>query len=198
MTEDELKKLWQSSPQQEQVKFEKSRFMIEVQSNVDSFHKGMKRLYLRETMGVIVIIPIFLMYIFIFPQILTKIASGLIILWALYILFVIAKTKKKIPEQYADNYLEYLHKTRAYLELQKKLRDNVLLWYALPLISFSFLFMVGLSEGKPDQASFLIKVGGICLVVGAIIYILNKISTKRFVQPKLTKVNELIKALEEE
>jgi len=197
MTEDELKKLWQSSPQQEQVKFEQSRFMIEVQSNVDSFHKGMKWLYLREAMGVIIIIPIFLIYAFIFPQILTKIASGLIILWALYILWVIYKTKKKIPEQYAENYLEYLYKTRAYLELQKKLRDNVLLWYALPLISFSFLFMVGLSEGKPDRTTFLIKVGVICLIVGAIIYILNKISTKRFVQPKLTKVNELIKTLEE-
>ncbi|EAY26793.1 hypothetical protein [Microscilla marina] len=197
MIEDELKKIWQSSPQQEQVKFEKSRFMMEVQSNVDRFHKGLKWLYLREALGVIMVIPIFAVYAFIFPQILAKIASVLIILWAIYILLVIDKTKKKRPTEYTDNYLDYLHKTKAYLELHKKLRDKVLYWYVAPFISFTFLFMVGLSEGKPNRASLLVKVGVVCVIIAVIIHFLNKVSVKRFVAPKLKKVNELIKSLEE-
>lgn len=197
MIDEELKRLWQSSPQQEQVKFEKSRFMVEVQSGVDRFHKDMKRLYIREAMSAFMVIPIFALYAFIFPQILTKIASGLIILWGIYVLFVIRKTKQKKPAQYADNYLGYLRQTKIYLELQKKLRDTVWLWYVLPLVSFSFLFMVGLFKDKSDGAkSILISAIG-CVVVGLVIHVLNKISAKRFVKPKLDKVNELIQTLEE-
>ncbi len=195
--EEELKKLWQSSPEQEQVKFEKSRFMMDVQANVDRFHKSMKQLYLRESMGVIIIIPIFLIYAFIFPQPLTKVASGLIILWGIYILLVIRKTKQQKPEQYSLSYLEYLQQTRAYLELQKKLRKNVLLWYALPLLSFSFLFLVGLLKDKPDGTNAIITSGIICVAIGIIIHFLNRISAKKFVEPKLKKVNDLIKTLEE-
>lgn len=57
--------------------------------------------------------------------------------------------------------------------------------------------MLDLLEGKPDKEKFLITIGTIYLDVGAIIYILNKNSLKRIVQPTLTKVNELIKSLEE-
>ena len=195
--DDELKKIWQTSPLQEQVKFEESRFMTEVQSNVDRFHKGMKWLYLRESISVILMIPIFAIYAFVFPHMLTKIASVLIMLWAVYIWFVIVKVKKQKPTQYSDNYLEYLQKTKAYLELQKKLRDKVLYWYALPLLSFSFLFMIGLSADNPNQTNYLLIAGVVCIIVAITIYALNKISAKRFVQPKLTKINELIKALEE-
>lgn len=197
MIDDELKKIWQTSPLQEQVKLEESSFMTEVQSNVDRFHKNMKWLYLRESISVILMIPIFAIYAFVFPHMLTKIASVLIMLWAVYIWVVIVRVKKKKPAQYSDNYLEYMHRTKAYLELQKKLRDKVLYWYALPLLSFSFLFMIGLSADKPNQTNYLIIAGVVCVAIGIIIYALNKISVKRFVQPKLTKVNELIKTLEE-
>lgn len=197
MLEEELIKIWQSSPNQEQVKFEKSRLMLDVQSNVDRFHKGMKWLYLREGISAIIMIPIFIVYAFVFPHIVTKIASILLALWAIYILLVIRNTQKKKPEEYALNYLEYLHQTKTYLELQKKLRDNVFTWYALPLIVLSSLFILGLYIGKPKLVEKMIIVVAICLIFGGIIHLLNRISNKKFVEPKLNKVNDLIKNLEE-
>ncbi len=197
MIEKELIKIWQSSPNQEQVKFEKSRLMIDVQANVDQFHKSMKWLYLREAIGAIVVIPIFAVYAFIFPQILTKIASVLIILWGIYILRVIQKTQKQIPLEYTTSYLEYLHQTKSYLELQKKLRDNIIYWYVSPLFSFVFLFMLGFVIDEPNIITYIMQIGTFCFVCGGIIYLLNRISSKKFVEPKLKKVNELILTLEE-
>ena len=50
MIEDELVKIWQSSPNQERVKFEKSRLMIDVQSSLDRLHRFVKYRDLMDTM----------------------------------------------------------------------------------------------------------------------------------------------------
>jgi len=40
--EEELIKIWQSSPNQERIKFERSRLMMDVQSSMDDFNKKIK------------------------------------------------------------------------------------------------------------------------------------------------------------
>ncbi len=197
MTEKELIKIWKSSPQQEQVKFEKSRLMIDVQSNLNRFHKATKRLYLRETISAGLVIPIFTIYAFISPYTLTSIAFILIALWAVYLLFVIKKTKKQQPTEYGVNYLEYLYQTKAYLEEQIRLRKSILTWYILPYTTLIFLAMLGMVIDEPNLMEYIIKMGVSCSVIGTIIYLLNKRSAKKFIKPKLNKVNDLIKTLEE-
>lgn len=197
MIEKELIKIWQSSPSQEQVKFERSKLMIDVQSRVDQLHKGMKWLYLREGMGAAVSIPLFLVYAFIFPYTITKIACILIAVWAVIILFVIKRTKEKSPEQYTENYLEYLRKTKAYLDLQKRLREKIFSWYILPLFSLIYMFLLGFILGEPEKMQTFIMVGVIFLIAAIAIYFLNKRSAKKFIQPKLDKVNQLLSSLQE-
>jgi hypothetical protein len=57
--EDELVKIWQSSPNQERVKFEKSRLMIDAQSSIDRLHKEIRFRDIKEQIAVIIVIPAF-------------------------------------------------------------------------------------------------------------------------------------------
>lgn len=193
--EEELIKIWKSSPEREQVKFEKSRLLIDVKSGLDRFHSSMKWLYLRESLAAIITIPMFAYFALQASNLISQIGAGLIVLWASYILLVVRKTKKKIPDEYALSYLEFLHETKAYLETQMKLRLNIFYWYVLPFLSFCYLFMLGFILESSDGPTFMIGGGIYCLVIGAAIYFLNRRSARKVVGPKLEKVNELIEKM---
>ena len=194
--EKELINLWKSSPDQEKVKFELSRLMLDVQANAEKLHRDMKWLYLREGLGAIIAIPMFSYYAYVAPYVLTKIAFGLIAMWAAYILYVIKKSKEKIPDQFSVNYLNYLQKTEEYLEDQMRLRENIIYWYVLPFISFIYLGLLGTYLAKPEGRGFLLIVAIICFWGSLGVYFLNKRSAKKYVKPKLEKVRNLIAALE--
>ncbi len=102
MIEEELIKIWQSSPNQERVKFEKSRLMIDVQSSMDHFHRKIKYRDLREQIAVAIIIPVFAYYAYSIPHLLSKVASVLIIGYALFVAIRIKKAKKHKPGAIAE------------------------------------------------------------------------------------------------
>lgn len=198
MIEEELINIWQSSPHQEQVKFDKSRLMIDVQSSLDRFHKSMRGLYLRESLAAIIVIPIFLWYAFVIPILITQIASVLIALWAVGLLVFMHKLKKKKPDEHSVSYLEYLRQTKAYLHIQKKLREKIGIWYVGPFMVLCYLFMLGMMLENSSDKIYILGAAAYCSVLGFIIYIFNKRSAKKYVAPKLEKVESLIRTMEEE
>ncbi len=197
MLDKELSKIWKSSPQQEQVKFDKSRLLLDVQSSVDTFHKQMKALYIRESLGVFIVIPMFSFYAFQAQHILTKIGFISVVLSALYILYVLKRSKDKTPNQFAMNYREYLQKTKEHLESSKKNRETVLIWYVLPIIGSLWVAMLGMYFTDPEMLNGLLIMGAISVFVSIVIHSLNQRSAKTFVEPKLEKVKNLIRSLEE-
>lgn len=196
MIEEELIKIWQSSPQQEQVKFEKSRLMIDVESNIKRFHRHMKMVYLGETIGALFIIPVFTYYAFVIPFMLSKIASILVALWGVFLIMKMKDARNNKPGDYSDNYLKYLIKSREYLKVIKKLSDNVIYWYILPPISFGLLFTMGFL-GIPEKKNYVIGMCIYLLVMVPILYFNSKRAVRKKVIPNLDKVNGLIKTLEE-
>src|SRR5882762_8339565 len=112
MIEEELIKIWQSSPNQERIKFEKSRLMIDVQSSMDRLHKNIKYRDLREQIAVAVVIPAFAYTAYAIPHLLSKAASLLIVGWAIYISIRLRNAKKHKPGAFTETYLDYLHKTK--------------------------------------------------------------------------------------
>jgi hypothetical protein len=194
MIEDELVKIWQSSPNEERVKFEKSRLMIEVQSSVDSFHKKIKYRDLLEQIAIIAGSPVFAYYSYSIPFTLTKIASVMIILWGIYVFVRLQKAKKNKPGALTETYLEYLYKTRAYLQIQKQLVDSVLYWYILPAMVLLFLFILG--PGLDGRVAKILKHGAFITAIGAFIYFLNKRAVKKQFMPRLEKIDELISVME--
>jgi len=193
--EEELIKIWQSSPNQERIKFEKSRLMIDVQSSMDRLHRGIKYRDLREQIAVAIVIPVFAYYAYAIPHTLSKVASVLIILWGIYIAVRLRNAKKHKPGAFTETYLEYLHKTRDYLLVQKQLLDSVLYWYILPGMALLFLFVLGFA-GVPGKSRYIIKMSVINVVLAIVTYFLNKRGVKKEIIPRLAKVDELINVME--
>lgn len=197
MIEDELVKIWQSSSNQERVKFEKSRLMIDVQSSMDHFHRQIKYRDLREQVAIIIAIPAFAYLAYSIPFILSKVASILIIAWAVYVFIRLKNAKKHKPGAFTETYVKYLYKTREYLNIQKKLLDNVIYWYILPGMTLIYLFVMGFI-GVPGKDRYIMRMSIGNAVLAIAIYILNKSAVKKQIVPRLEKIDELIKVLEME
>jgi hypothetical protein len=191
MMEEELIKIWQSSPNQERIKFEKSRLIIDVQSSMDHFHKKIKYRDLRELIAAIIVIPIFAYITYAIPFMLSKIASVLTIAWAIYIIIHLRNARKHKPSAFSEAYLEYLYKTKDYLTIQKQLLDSVLYWYIFPGITLTMLFVIGI--GVPAK---IMRMAILNVVLAVATYVLNKRAVKKQIMPRLLKVNELISMME--
>ncbi len=197
MMEDELIKIWKSSPQDEQIKFEKSRLILDMQNSLDRFHRLVKIGIIIGQVAVLTIIPVFLFYIYFVPPILAKIASFFIVIWACWYMFLLRKIQKSKPNVINLNYLDYLNKNRTYMSTIKKLGATTLYWYILPPMAGYFLFITGFYFDGIVDDSFFIKL--ILIGVGTVIltYMYSRWVVKKIYSPRLQKIDELIKVMEE-
>lgn len=194
MMEEELIKIWQSSSSQERVKFEKSRLMLNMQSSLDEIHKKIQYRDLREYIAVGIVIPVFTYYAYSVPNLLSKVASILIIGYALFVALKLRNAKKYKPSAFTETYLEYLYKSKEYLLHQKQLLDSVIYWYILPGITLTMLFTLGL--GVTDRLKPILKVAIANVVIAIAVYYLNKRAVQKELNPRLSKIDELIRMLE--
>jgi hypothetical protein len=195
MIEEELITIWQSSPNQERVKFEKSRLMMDVQSSIDRLHRGIKYRDLREQIAIVIVSPVFAYYTYSVPFILSKVASVLVILWGIYIIIRLRNAKKHKPGAFTETYLEYLYKTREYIKVQKQMIDNILYWYILPCWAIVSLFLAGFI-GVPGKLRDIIQTEALGIFLSVVFYFLNKGAVKKQLIPRLEKIDDLIKAME--
>jgi hypothetical protein len=194
MMEDELVKIWQSSPNQERIKFEKSRLILELQSSLDTFHRKIKIRDSLEQIAIVLTSPVFAYYAYSIPFILTKIASVLIIIFGIFVFIRLRNVRKSKPGSFTGTYLEYLYKSKDYLEKQKSLLDNILYWYIFPAMALLFLFILG--PGITGRLLKIMKFGAGNVVLGIIIYFLNKNAVKKQFIPRLRKIDEVIRVME--
>ncbi|MGW9686454.1 hypothetical protein [Flagellimonas sp. 2504JD1-5] len=201
MIENELIAIWQSSPKHEQIKFEKSKLMLDVQARLDSFDSGVKRRDFIEISAAVLMIPFFLYQAYRLPNVLAKVGAFWIVIYCGFVIYKLLKVKKEKPNE-ASSYLEYLRQSKNYLEKQKKLLENVLYWYILPGLMGCVVMMAGILDllNKPFQEIIKIKKVWISLslftAIGVFTYWLNKRAVKKELFPRLKKVNELIDLME--
>ena len=196
MIEEELIKIWKSSPNQERVKFEKSRLMMDVQSSTDRLHRSIKYRDMMEQIAAIIVIPIFAYYVYLVPPMVSKIASALVVLWAIFVILRLRKAKKNKPGALTESYLDYLYKTRDYFEVQKQMIDSVLYWYILPAWTIVTMFVAGFI-GVPGKLKWMIQTETLNTIIGVIAYFLNKRAVKKQFMPRLTKIDELINVMKQ-
>lgn len=195
--ENELIKIWQSSPNQEQIKFEKSRLILDTQSSLDRANKLIKYGILIEQSAVLIIIPIFSFLIYFVPFLLSKIASFLLVIWAIWYMRKLRSWKKSKPSNLSENYLEYLYQNQNYLRTLKKWGNTALYWYILPGILGTLLFIMGaIIEGALSNLKIAISLT-ITIGTGIGSYFYSKWATKKLYTNRLTKIEELIKVMEE-
>ncbi len=199
--DDELINIWQSSSNQERIKFEKSRLILEMKSSLDRFQKSVKYRDLRETLGTIVMIPIFSYMVYTIPYTLSKIAAFLIVLWLIFMIIKLKSLNKHKPNTLTNSYIDYLYQWKNYLSLQKKMHDTAPYWSLLPVLTFTVLFILGTVLGTninlKQHLLRLIIMGVIIIGCGFFIYFYNKWYIKKQYIPRLKKMEELIKTMEE-
>lgn len=192
--ENELIKIWKSSSSQERVKFEKSKLMIELQSNLDHLNRWWKFGVRVEIVAAFIAIPTFAFVAYWVPFTSSKIASALIIIYVVHIITRLLGIKKFKSSDLEENYLEYLKKTKKYLEAQKKLLETYNYWGALPLYPVIFLFVVGFWE-IPSKRYLIIILFLNMVGMHIYAYFLHKRKVKNEINPRIKRVDEVIKGL---
>tara|TARA_R110002051_G_scaffold316023_1_gene395148 strand:- start:180 stop:767 length:588 start_codon:yes stop_codon:yes gene_type:complete len=195
MIEDELIKIWQSSSNQERIKFEKSKLMIELQSSLKRLDRWWNYIELSETVIAVFGVLLSTFLLFKIPFILTKIALALMIICAVYLIIKYRGVKKFQPSDLENNYLNYLKKNREFLQAQKKFLKTYFYWGILPVYPIMLLFTISVWEKVPVHLIVLVNVATIG--IGIYGYFLNKKRIKREITPRIGRVNELISELEQ-
>lgn len=195
MIEDELIKIWQSSSNQERIKFEKSKLMIELQSSLKRLDRWWNYIELSETVLAVFGVLLSTFLLFKIPFILTKIALALMIICAVYLIIKYRGVKKFQPSDLENNYLNYLKKSREYLQAQKKFLKTYFYWGILPVYPIMLLFTISVWEKVPLHLIVLINVATIG--IGIYGYFLNKKRVKREISPRISGIDELINQLEQ-
>ncbi len=196
MIEDELTKIWKSSSNQERAKFEKSRLIVDLQSNLDRFHKYLKYGDRRPTITLLALIPLLGFYSYAVPFVLSKVASGLLILLSISAIVRVRRAQKQKPSALTETYLEYLYKTREYLNIRKKLVENSFYSFILPCIALILLFLAGFIDITAKRPIIILGVSTV--VLGIVGYFLNKRIVKKSFLSRLGKLEKLIKVMEKE
>ena len=193
MIEEELIQIWQSSSNQERIKFEKSKLILEMKSSLDRLHRWWNYLELLEVVLVIIGILSCIFIIFWIPFVLSKIALILMIVCAICLIIKYQDVRKFKPNNLEENYLDYLKKNRKYLEVQKKFLKTYVHWGILPVYPIMLLFTVSLWEKIP--ASFIVFINIATIGIGVYGYLLNKKRVKNEIKPRIDGVDKLIKQL---
>jgi hypothetical protein len=197
MIEDELVKIWQSSPNHEVVKFEKSRLMLDMQSGIDKFNKMVKGRDLREMAGAFVAVPFMAFISYKSPYLLTKIGAMLGILSGVYVMLRLRNAAKLSKVSFNETYLQYLYYHKLHVQEQIHLLETVLYWYILPFYVSVTLMVTGAFLGNGKLEQFLIReMINTLLAVG--IYYLNQYAVRKTLKPRLDKIDELIAVLEKQ
>ena len=198
MIEDELIKIWQSSSNQERIKFEESKLMIELHSSLKRLERWWNYLELSETVLAVFGVLLSTLLLFKIPFILTKIALALMIICAVYLIIKYRGVKKFQPSDLENNYLNYLEKNREYLQAQKKFLKTYLYWGILPVFPIMVLFNISIWNKIPENFIIgLIFINIATIGIGVYGYFTNKKRVKKEITPRISRVNELINKLEQ-
>ncbi len=159
----------------------------QLQEKAKKFHRQIIRRNIREYVGAAIAIPVFGLYIFIFPPLLIKIGSAMTIAATLYIVWQIHKrlSAGTLPEEAAElTWLEY-HKRE--LEKQRNAKRTVWKWYLAPGLPGFVVITIGVALDMQAQqmplyatATVLLMLIGVVVTVSGEIWWMNARAASKY------------------
>ncbi len=196
MIEDELIKIWKSSSNQERIKFEKSKLMIELQSSLENLNRWWRFGVQIEVVAACIAIPIFGFITYWTPFTTTKIASILIILYVVFVIRRLIGVKRFKPSDLESDYLKYLGKSREYLRAQANLLETFKYWGMTPLYPIIFLFVFNFWQ-IPSKRIVIIIVFLIMLGMHIYAYFLHRRKVENEIKPQIARIDAVMESLQE-
>jgi ABC-type multidrug transport system fused ATPase/permease subunit len=195
MIDNELKKIWMNAHQNEIVKFEKSKLLINMDNRVSTLKKLIEYRNIAETVAAIAVILFFTYYAYILPNAFSKAGAVFISLWALFVIFKLRSTNRsRHNEKLTLPLYQMLTQSKEYIEKEMQLVNSVLYWYIIPPFIGSVLFLIGLNM---NMLAITIKLAFIVLL-SIIVYVLNKRAVKKQFKPVLANLESAIEELNTE
>ena len=168
-------------------------------ADTEKFGRSLDRSNLVEISVGIFVVIVFSLYIYVFRNldILVPVGSGVGVLGVLYIIIYIFRFRRRkgdIPSK--ENHLDYFSYWLEWHNNTLKLARRIFWWYILPVIPGFVLFIIGMIKTVP-QASLVMKsiVPIFGLMVGGMIYWLNRYYAARKLQIKIDALNATIDEL---
>lgn len=188
MLENELEIIWQNSTKVEVVKFNKSKLLIDLDSQLKSFDRSLKKRDRREIIAAALVILIFGTGAFFFTNILSRLGMVLGALYGGLVIYVFKNVKKHRPTNNALPIKDYLVEYRQYLAKERNLIANVIYWYLLPPFIACLLFFIGQNMSITQLAVYML----IIFCIYAFIFFLNKLGVNKSFDPLIKKLDEAI------
>ena len=193
MLEQELKNIWQNSPQKEIAKFEKSKLLIDLNHDLNKFERSIKNRDRLEILAAIFVFAVFSYYAYYYTQPLAKIGSILICLASIFIVYKLKHVQKiKQPADLKLSMKEQLKESLIYITQEKNLLDTILYWYLLPLSLGMMVLTIGLIK---DLERLLLEILGL-VALNIVVYLLNKRTVKKKFLPLIDNISSSINELE--
>ncbi|MDW3197587.1 MAG: hypothetical protein R8G66_34795 [Cytophagales bacterium] len=209
MQEEELKRIWNTSADQNMVKINIKELIRDMKSTMDKFDNKIRKRDITEIFGALGAIFFFAYIGYEFPFPSSKVASIIGIAWGIYVIYRLKSAQKsKKPDDFTQTIEEQLEEHKKHLQGQKKLLSTVWYWYVLPPFLSNAILFIGMGDpGEYDWTptifsppysigQLLLILGFLVLIYGYIIW-LNLKAVRVNIQPAIQEVEQMQRQMSE-
>ena len=198
LTLEQFTQIWKSSDNEQSLTFEKSTVITGLQGYINRFNRYLKLVRIFPFLVSVPVIPVFIFYIYWVPPILSKIASALIAVSGIYLLYFVINHLKQIKTiAFAHSYLDYLSKFKKVFDYLIKVPNQIIYRFLVPVVFGFIMFFTGFIlhfESEKQKQMVIFMMFGSVLYVAFVAFLFKRIYRKRF-NPKAEKIDTLLKLM---
>lgn len=194
MTLDEYRDAWRSETSDADAPDEE-RLLERVREESEAFDRKIRRRDLLETLAAVVVAAAFGYEAATVETLVARLGALIIVGSSAFIVWWLRRARKAGPARSMDlPVADRLQAERERVEIQIRLLESVLWWYAGPLAVGATLFVLGLEAGTAATLLTLCVIAAGC----GFVWWLNRRAVRRRLRPRHEELTRLLKELQQE
>ncbi|TYP95168.1 hypothetical protein LX73_0464 [Fodinibius salinus] len=193
---DELKKVWKNEQPDPQWEYSRAELLMLLNNKVISFEKEVQSRDKLEILACIIVVIFFGVTFFLTSSIWQRTGSAILVVAAGFICYRLYATSKRSADKdhsKDQTMADYLKAELEFVKRQKQLLNNIFWWYILPLTIGLLCFAAGFQISPVYKYGYM----GVVLLIGAIVWKLNRNTAAQRFDPLLTEIEDALHLLEE-
>lgn len=201
MSDQEMKDIWLSGDGMEKINLDQSQLVDNLNQKTKKLDRTLFFRDFREIIAALFVMCVFGYKAFGEMQIVSKITSAMLVVWAAYIIYRLLDVRKyKKMIDVSQSFKHQLLQQKTYLKQQAHLLDSALSWYVGPFAVILTIRIIGESIADPFMVQlFSYGIGlGILYLFSWGLYALNKKAAKLTYLPLIKNIDEVLVGLDED